>query len=57
MVRWHHQFNRHEFVQIAKRREGQINPVCCSLWGSKESDMLSNLTTAKITEKFPKAGK
>ena len=39
MVGWHHQFNGHELGQTLGDGEGQGNLVCCSPWGSKESDM------------------
>ena len=38
MVGWHHQLNGHESEQILGDVEGQGSPVCCSLWGLKESD-------------------
>ena len=39
MVRWHHQFNRHEFEQILGDSEGQGGLVCCGSWGQEELDM------------------
>ena len=39
MVGWKHQFNGHELGQTLGDGEGQGNLVCCSPWGSKESDM------------------
>ena len=37
MVRWHQQFNGHEFEQAPGEGQGRL--LCCSLWGHKESDM------------------
>ena len=39
MVVWHHRFNGHEFEQAPRVGDGQGSLVCCSPWGSKESDM------------------
>ena len=39
MFWWHHWLNGHEFEQTPGDSEGQRNPVCCSSWGCKESDM------------------
>ena len=39
MVEWHHQLSGHEFEQTPGDSEGQGSPVCCSLWGHKESNM------------------
>ena len=39
MVRWHHQFDGHEFEQALRVGDGQGSLVCCSPWGCKESDM------------------
>ena len=36
---WHHQLDRHEFVQAPGVGDGQGSLVCCSTWGHKESDM------------------
>ena len=38
MVRWHHQFNGHEFEQTPGDGEGQGRLACCNSWGPKESD-------------------
>ena len=37
MVGWHHQLNRHEFVQAPGIGDGQGSLVCCSPWGCTES--------------------
>ena len=42
MVGWHHQLNGHEFEQTHKDSEGQRSLACCSPWGRKEWDRLSN---------------
>ena len=44
MVGWHYQLNGHEFEQAPGDSEGQGSPVCCSLWGGKESDMTEPLS-------------
>ena len=41
MVGW---LNGHEFHQTQEDSEGQGSLVCCSSWGHKESDMISNWT-------------
>ena len=33
MVGWHHWLNGHEFQQAPGFGDGQVNLVCCSLWG------------------------
>ena len=38
MVEWHHQLYGHEFEQALGVGDGQGGLVCCSPWGSKESD-------------------
>ena len=38
MVGWHHQLNGYEFEQAMRDGEGQGSLMCCSPWGSKESD-------------------
>ena len=38
MVRWHHQFNGHEFEQTPGDGEGQGSLAYCRPWGRKESD-------------------
>ena len=39
MVGWRHQLSGHEFGQSVVDSEGKGRLVCCSSWGSKESDM------------------
>ena len=39
MVGWHHQLDRHEFVQALGVGDGQGSLACCSPCGCKESDM------------------
>ena len=45
MVRWHHGLNAHEFEETPGDSEGQGSLVCCSPWGSKESDTTERLNT------------
>ena len=45
MVEWHHRLNGHEFRQTPEGSEGQGSLKCCSPWGHKESNRLSNGTT------------
>ena len=45
MVEWHHRLNGHEFRQTPGGSEGQGSLECCSPWGHKESNRLSNGTT------------
>jgi len=42
MVGWHHQLNEHEFEQALRDGKRQGSLVCCSPWGCKEWEMLSN---------------
>ena len=42
VVRWHHWLNGHEFEQAPGDGEGQGSLVCCSPWGLKELEQLSN---------------
>ena len=44
MVGWHHQLNGYEFAQALGVGDGQGGLACCSPWGHKESDRLSNWT-------------
>ena len=45
MVRLHQWLNGHEFVQVLGDSEGQGSLVCCSPWGDRELDKLSDWTT------------
>ena len=38
MVGWHHRLHGHEFEQAPGVGGDQGGLVCCSPWGSKESD-------------------
>ena len=49
MVGWHHWLNGHEFEQHAGDNEGEGSLASCSQWGRKESDTLSNWTTANMS--------
>ena len=42
MVGWHHQLNGHEFEKTLGDGEEQGSLVCCSPWGCKELDMMSD---------------
>ena len=43
MVGWHHQLDGLEFEQPPVVGDGQGGLVCCSPWGSKESDTTEGL--------------
>ena len=43
MFGWHHQLNGPKFEQTLGNGEGQRSLVCCSSWGSKESDKTERL--------------
>ena len=43
MIRWHHQFNGHEFEQALGDGEGQGSLACCTPRGGQESDMTEQL--------------
>ena len=45
MVRWHLQFNGHEFEQTPGDSEGQGSLACRSPWGHEESDIGHDLAT------------
>ena len=45
MARWYHQLNEHEFGWTPGVGDGQGGLVCCSPWGSKESDITEWLKT------------
>ena len=40
MVKWHHQFNGHEFEQTLGDFEEQGSLACCSPWVHKELDVI-----------------
>ena len=44
MAGWYHQLNGHEFKQASGVVDGQGGLECCSPWGHKESDTLSDRT-------------
>ena len=41
MVGWHHQLNGYEFEQTLGDGEGQGSLACCSPWGRKELDIVT----------------
>ena len=43
MVGWHYLLDGHEFEQAPGVYEGQGSLVCCSPWGSQESDTTERL--------------
>ena len=43
MVEWHYLLDGHEFEQAPGVDEGQGSLVCCSPWGSQESDTTERL--------------
>ena len=49
MVGWHHWLNGHEFEQPAGDNEREGSLMSCSPWGRKESETLSNWTTANMS--------
>ena len=48
MAGWHHQLHGHESEQILGDSEGQGGLACCSQWGRKELDTMSDWTTTII---------
>ena len=49
MVGWHHWLDGQEFEQAPGVGDGQGSLVCCSQWGHKESDTMSDWTELKKT--------
>ena len=43
MVGWHHRLSGHEFERVPGVGDGQGSLLCCSPWGSGESDMTERL--------------
>ena len=41
-VGWHHRLNGHEFEQAPGVGDGQGSLACCSSWGLKELEQLSD---------------
>ena len=48
MVGWHHWLNGHECEQAREVGDGQGGLACCSPWGHKESERLSDWTELNI---------
>ena len=44
MVGWNHWLDGHEFEEALGAGDGQRSLACCSPWGCKESDMMSDWT-------------
>ena len=53
IVGWHHWLNRHEFEKAPGDSEGQGSLACCSPWGRKESDTMSDWTTKTLSQSHP----
>ena len=47
MVGWHHWLDGHKFEQVLGVGDGEGGLVCCSPWGYKESDRVSDWTESK----------
>ena len=47
MVGWHQKLAGNEFEQVLGVGDGQGSLVCCSPWGSKESDTTKERITTK----------
>ena len=52
MAAWHHQFDGHEFELTLGVGDGQGGLACCSSWGRKESDTMSDWTELNLTERL-----
>ena len=48
VVGWHYWLNGHEFEQALGVGNGQGSLVCCSPWGTKESDTTEQLNWAEV---------
>ena len=48
MVGWHHRRDGHEFELTLGVVDGQGSLVCCSPWGSRESDMTEQLNWTEL---------
>ena len=51
IVEWHHQLNGHESDQTPRDSEAQRSLACCSSWGHRESDRVTEQqkrTTTKL---------
>ena len=51
IVEWHHQLNGHESEQTPRDSEAQWSLACCSSWGHRESDIVTEQqkrTTTKL---------
>ena len=53
MVGWHHRFHGHEFEPALGDSEGQKSLVCCSPWGSRESDKTERLNNKDLLRRQP----
>ena len=48
MVGWYHWLDGHEFEQAPRVGDGQGSLVCCTPWGSKESDATEWLNQTEV---------
>ena len=48
IVGWHHWLDGRKFGWTSGAGDGQGGPVCCSLWGRKESDMTEQLNWTEL---------
>ena len=55
MVGWHHQLDGHEFEQAPGIGDGQENLACCSPWGYKLTQKLSDWTELLLTPESVKS--
>ena len=56
MAGWHHQFDGHGFAWTPGVGDGQGGVACCSSWGRKESDTLSDWTELNWSNASPPKG-
>ena len=56
MVGWHHWLSGHKFELTPGVGDGQGGLACCSPWGLKELELLSNWTTTMVLGKMLQAG-
>ena len=54
-VGWHHWLDGHEFEQAPGVGDGQRSLVCCSPWGSKESDTTERLNWTELRSDYLRA--
>ena len=52
VVGWHHRLNGHEVEQAPGVGDGQGSLVCCSPWGTKQSDTTEPLNLTELKGSF-----